>query len=683
MRNFLFISVMILGLNAFMQVKAGVPEDKSYNLQRGIECVEDENYREALEFFEKEVKEHPKNGSAWCWMASVYQHQEQNGLALDAANKALKYLSKKETSLISCSYRYRADIYAFLGDTVKALSDLQEAVKTDPSEVENYKARGELFYQLDRLAESNADFKKIIELEPGNVIGYMFLGRNYNDEKRYDQAIKLFSEVTKLTPNFSESYAYRAESYRQKKEYSKAVDDAIAALNLAYDYKAACELRHIADSTFTLVDIKLRAQMKKFPHNAFWPYMMALINQDARNHQKAIDHYLKAAELDAHPSFFLWAAKEAEEAGDYNLAITLFTKGYELDTTHTGFLLYRAMAENNNGEILAALKDIDKFIEDNPDNSDGYHQRGWFKDKNHISEEEALDDYTTSIGLNPDYCYNYLTRGQIYRNQGKVDLAKADFEKVLSLDTTYSANGAQAAEYALLYLGRKEEASVWLDSLLANDESSGIRYDAACLYSLMGNLDRAFEYLEEALKMGYAKFVHIERDDDLDNLRKHPGYAELIEKYKKTHQENLKKNAPDKEDDLSAQEAEIPFSREGGVCKVNCTINGLPLYFIFDTGASEVTLSMIEANFMLKNDYLSRKDLSGKEYYQIADGSISEGMKVILKEVNFGGVTLKNVKASIVKSQKAPLLLGQSVLQRLGKIEIDNENKMILINKKK
>lgn len=40
---------------------------------------------------------------------------------------------------------------------------------------------------------------------------------------------------------------------------------------------------------------------------------------------------------------------------------------------------------------------------------------------------------------------------------------------------------------------------------------------------------------------------------------------------------------------------------------------------------------------------------------------------------------LKDVRASVVKNQKAPLLLGQTVLGRLGKIEIDNKNKKLVI----
>ena len=47
--------------------------------------------------------------------------------------------------------------------------------------------------------------------------------------------------------------------------------------------------------------------------------------------------------------------------------------------------------------------------------------------------------------------------------------------------------------------------------------------------------------------------------------------------------------------------------------------------------------------------------------------------------MNFGGLTLSNVQASIVRNQVAPLLLGQSVLSKLGKIEIDNTRHVLKI----
>ena len=119
------------------------------------------------------------------------------------------------------------------------------------------------------------------------------------------------------------------------------------------------------------------------------------------------------------------------------------------------------------------------------------------------------------------------------------------------------------------------------------------------------------------------------------------------------------------------------------MCVVKCTINNLPLHFIFDTGASIVSMSDVEATFMMKNGYLSSKDVVGKQHFMNADGSVSEGTILNLRNVNFGGVSLDNIQASVVKNQRAPLLLGQTVMQKLGRIEIDNERRVMKITYKK
>ena len=76
---------------------------------------------------------------------------------------------------------------------------------------------------------------------------------------------------------------------------------------------------------------------------------------------------------------------------------------------------------------------------------------------------------------------------------------------------------------------------------------------------------------------------------------------------------------------------------------------------------------------------LSLAVVKGKKYYQIANGQISEGTTITLREVRIGDAVLHNVDASVVKSQKAPLLLGQSAMERFGTITIDNQNNKLII----
>lgn len=123
----------------------------------------------------------------------------------------------------------------------------------------------------------------------------------------------------------------------------------------------------------------------------------------------------------------------------------------------------------------------------------------------------------------------------------------------------------------------------------------------------------------------------------------------------------------------------ITMEKIGGVYYVPGEINGLPLKFILDTGASDVYLSLTEAMFMVKNGYLKESDFGNKSYSQIANGQIVENTEVILKKMKVGSVTINNVKAMISNSIEAPVLLGQSAIQKLGPIQL-NGNKLIVMN---
>lgn len=130
---------------------------------------------------------------------------------------------------------------------------------------------------------------------------------------------------------------------------------------------------------------------------------------------------------------------------------------------------------------------------------------------------------------------------------------------------------------------------------------------------------------------------------------------------------------------VSIAQTVVRLEKEGNVFVAPCKVNGLKLKLFLDTGADVVTLSALEAAFMIKNGYLSIKDILGEQYYQTASGDIEEGTKVILRKIEIGGVVMTNVKATIIHSMDAPLLMGQSALSQLGKITIDYKNNTLTI----
>ncbi len=97
---------------------------------------------------------------------------------------------------------------------------------------------------------------------------------------------------------------------------------------------------------------------------------------------------------------------------------------------------------------------------------------------------------------------------------------------------------------------------------------------------------------------------------------------------------------------------------------------------IFESGELErqATCSILELVQKEGNRMVHRN----VEIYNL-DVIISVGTVINLNAINFGGLSLNNIRASVVQSQNAPLLLGQSVLQRLGKIEIDNAKRVLKI----
>lgn len=126
----------------------------------------------------------------------------------------------------------------------------------------------------------------------------------------------------------------------------------------------------------------------------------------------------------------------------------------------------------------------------------------------------------------------------------------------------------------------------------------------------------------------------------------------------------------------------ITMKKQNGIYVVPCKVNGLDMEFIFDTGASNVTISLIEALFMIKNNKLSPNDIYGSSYAQLANGSFTENTSILLREIQIGDMKLYNIKAAIVHELGAPLLLGQSAIEKLGRIQLEG-NTLIILDKGK
>ena len=123
----------------------------------------------------------------------------------------------------------------------------------------------------------------------------------------------------------------------------------------------------------------------------------------------------------------------------------------------------------------------------------------------------------------------------------------------------------------------------------------------------------------------------------------------------------------------------IKLDKEGNQYTTHCMVNGLKLKLMIATDVSEVGISQVEAMFMFKNGYLKESDILTSKFYETASGEIDEGAEVMLREIDISGLVLHDMKAIVIGSDNAPLLIGQNALSRLGKISIDYNNNILTI----
>lgn len=657
--------------------------ENNYNLRKAYEALDEKDVDKALELVNKQLKETPDNVDALFLRMRIYQDREEYGKALADVNHAIKVNKPKKTSMEqSTLYWWQSYAYAGLDDDVKAAAACGTAYKLAQKEKTEYRRAisfdyGRCLYNIDDIDGSDAVFRKMLvddETDAGAMVG---LARNQIQRKNYDEAEKLLTDAIRIRDNYATAYRFLIQVYENKEDFNSAIDAAIEYLDYDTDGNWRILLK-VAKKNPNYAIANIRAKMKTSDSTFFWRAMLCEVLKDAGKYVDALKEIeALESEIGVSASTCYGKAQCFRQLGMHEAAIIELDKAIDKEP---GWSYYceRGICYRLTGNFEKAIEDFTAAIEDDPRFAFPYYSRGWCYELTGRNEK-ALEDYNLGIDIDTDYPYIYLERGLVLKKMGRFDEARADFETAVAKDTV--ATDGSSTHYALHELGRDEEALAWMQKIIDEDPSdSGNWYDYACLYGRMNRIDDAMEALERAFECGYRNFGHLEYDYDMDILRDLPRYKELVAKYKAIHEEFLKKSDVPVAEKTDATISEIAFTRHvGGTFEVPCRINGLPLQMIFDTGASDVTISSVEANFMLKNRYLSEKDIKGKRYYQVASGELSEGAVITLREIKIGDVKLKDVEASVVNNQRAPLLFGQSAMERFGTITIDNENNKLII----
>jgi serine/threonine protein kinase/Flp pilus assembly protein TadD len=265
---------------------------------------------------------------------------------------------------------------------------------------------------------------------------------------------------------------------------------------------------------------------------------------------------------------------------DLESAKNLFTKAIELDPGYA--LAYAGLADtlsikymfsgNDENDLNDAIKASTKAIELNPDLAEAYSAHG-IAISQKKQYKEAEENFLKAINLNPNLFEAYYNYGRVCYIQGDYEKACRLLEQAgkVKLDD-YQAPFLAASLYSKLdqheemnetarrglniakrqlelnpndvravylsavafqQLGDFESAIEWAERAINMEpDDHPVYYNVACIYSLLGQIDKAINYLKKAINVGFSARVWIESDPDLDPIRNHPEYEDVLNSIK-------------------------------------------------------------------------------------------------------------------------------------------------------
>lgn len=111
----------------------------------------------------------------------------------------------------------------------------------------------------------------------------------------------------------------------------------------------------------------------------------------------------------------------------------------------------------------------------------------------------------------------------------------------------------------------------------------------------------------------------------------------------------------------------FPVSSDGHF-HIRAKVNGIPIMFMADTGASDIVLSPADA----KKLGINTDGLRFNRLYETANGTV-RGSLIRIDDLSIGEIHLKEIAASINEAEMRGSLLGMTFFNRFSRYEVKND----------
>jgi tetratricopeptide (TPR) repeat protein len=348
---------------------------------------------------------------------------------------------------------------------------------------------GTAYEQIRDYKDAAEAFKKALEGEPDNPRLQKALANDLMLSDQMEEALSLFQKLGADEPTDVQLKLRVAEIYRVKHDYAMAAEalkkaKAINPQDMEVRYEEVRLLEAQSKYTEAITLLKgLVEETNKPKYSAGESAARATLLEELGSLYRSTNQYTEAVD-----TYRKAAALSKEDSPSISLQI--------IDT-------YRA-AKNTEGirkEVDAAAADMRTRMAGKADTASllmlaSVYEKGKFYTK----EAEVLDEAEKAAGSAKEKMSVYFMRGAMWERQKKVDLAEAQFRKVLAIDPEH-AGALNYLGYMLVDHGmRVEEATQMIKKALEIEPDNGAYLDSlGWAYYQQGKFDEAEGLLVKAI----------------------------------------------------------------------------------------------------------------------------------------------------------------------------------------
>jgi serine/threonine protein kinase len=215
-------------------------------------------------------------------------------------------------------------------------------------------------------------------------------------------------------------------------------------------------------------------------------------------------------------------------------ALEVGLKAVEFDPTSSEAYAALGLSYFGKSELSKALEAAKKAITLDEKNYNAY----WILSRIYHTEDrdqEAADALEKLLKINPEFLLAYQDLQMYYARLNQNEKHVKHMNRMLEVYPEYLKKHPDDSYTQMTYactlaiVCRKEEAIAEGEKALKyNSKDPVMMYYGACLYSTLNEKQQAIGYLKKAIENGYGNFEWIKRDPDFENIRKEPGYIELV-----------------------------------------------------------------------------------------------------------------------------------------------------------